>query len=156
MEAIIWTGYGKNGYIIHWKKWPVNATKICFLNWLIVAELHRCFEERLRDKFNNNVFVKYWENIPTTLSAHLTPLHPSVGTPAIPLVKMFIIQNSNTRCRLVLMELSAYTFLIFFCLVIPFLTASPPENIQESDHNFFDKSIYLRLAFESHCFHGQI
>ena len=26
---------------------------------------------------------------------------------------------------------------------------------QENNHNFSDKSIYLRLAFEIHCFHDQ-
>ena len=26
-------------------------------------------------------------------------------------------------------------------------------NSQENNHTFLDKSIYLRLTFESHCFH---
>ena len=27
---------------------------------------------------------------------------------------------------------------------------------QENNHNFFDKSIYLQVVFESLCFHGHV
>ena len=39
-----------------------------------------------------------------------------------------------------------------------FLKSTESHRWKEADygnnHNFFDKFIYLRLAFESHCFHG--
>ena len=51
----------------------------------------------------------------------------------------------------VLIYIIYYIYYIYIYINFPIFS---PIIFQENTHNFFDKSIYLRLAFESHCFHG--